>query len=271
MPKHIELTHQAFAAYSSRNFESALSLLCRALNYWQPTNKRLSDGSYNALYDAVEIAENLSIYIPIWETNVYTNKTIQTLKNSLNDLEAIDWVKFKEQVEAFKNLLEGAQIGFDFFSNNELSLLDSNPILSFALTQTGEIELLKWTRSPKVDALIVAFNACFKLEMTSVEQCQKEIQKALDTEDTTRAEALLGLMMEEYPENKRQAFLQLADLHFQAKAYQKAAEAYMKTIVLGTPKESVRKNIQVACNALAAETENYKEAARWREVLINFF
>ncbi|CAA6829841.1 MAG: Unknown protein [uncultured Aureispira sp.] len=40
---------------------------------------------------------------------------------------------------------------------------------------------------------------------------------------------------------------------------------------MGTPKESVRKNIQVACNALAADTENSKEAARWREVLINFF
>lgn len=271
MPKHTELTHQAFAAYSSRNFESALSLLCRALNYWQPTDKPLSDGSYNALYDAVEMVENFSIHLPIWEKNAYSNKTIQGLKDTLDHLETIDWAEFNEQVEAFKHLLEGVQIGFDFFSNNGLSLVDSNPILSFALTQTGEIELLKWTESLQVETLIDAFKACFKLEMTSLEQCQKEIQKALDISDVKRAEVLLELMMEAYPANKKQAFLQLGDLHFQAKAYQKAAEAYMKTVVLGTPKESVRKNIQVACNALAADTENSKEAARWREVLINFF
>jgi tetratricopeptide (TPR) repeat protein len=271
MPKHIELTHQAFAAYSSRNFESALSLLCRALNYWQPNNQRLSDGTYNALYDAVEIAENLSIHIPIWERNIYTSENIDALKKSLNELDTIDWAEFNEQVIAFKKLLEGAQVGFDFFSNNGLALVDSNPILSFALSQKEEIELLKWKDSPKVDALILAFNACFKIEMTSLEQCENEIQKALDSGDTARVESLLTFMMEQYPENKKQAFLQLADLHFQAKAYQKAAEAYMKTVVLGTPKESVRKNIQVACNTLAAETENSKEAARWREVLINFF
>jgi len=271
MPKHIELTHQAFAAYASRSFESALSLLCRALNYWQPTDKPLSNGSYNALYDAVEMAENLSKHISIWESNAYSNKTIQALKDALDHLERIDWTKFNQQVETFKHLLEGVQIGFDFFSNNGLSLLEPNPIISFALTSKGEIELLKWRDSPRVDALILAFKACFKLEMTSLEQCQKEVQKALNLEDTVRAATLLKLMMQEYPENKKQAFLQLADLHFQAKDYQKAAEAYMKTVVLGTPKELVRKNIQVACNALAAETENYKEAARWREVLINFF
>lgn len=271
MLKHIELTHQAFAAYSSRNFDYALSLLCRALNYWQATHQGLSDGTYNALYDAVEMAENFLLHIPVWEATTYASETVQVLKDSLNDLEIIDWAEFNQQVEAFKDLLEGVQIGFDFFSNNELSLLDSNPIVSFALPQKGEIELLKWAENPRVEALIAAFNACFKVEMTSVEQCKKEIQKALDAKDNRRAEALLELMMEQYPEHKKQAFLQLADLHFEAKAYQKAAEAYMKTIVLGTPKESVRANIQIACNALAAETENSKEAARWREVLINFF
>lgn len=271
MPKHIELTHQAFAAYSSRNFEYALSLLCRALDYWQATNQRLSDSTYNALYDAVEMVENFLLHIPVWEVTIYTSETIQVLKDSLGDLESMDWAEFNQQVEAFKVLLEGVQIGFDFFSNNELSLLDSNPIVSFSLSQKGEIELLKWRESPRVEAIIAAFDACFKIEMTSLEQCKKEIQKALNAKDNRRVEALLELMMKQYPEHKKQAFLQLADLHFQAKAYQKAAEAYMKTIVLGTPKESVRANIQVACNALAAETENSKEAARWREVLINFF
>lgn len=271
MPKHIELTHQAFAAYSSRNFEYALSLLCRALDHWQASNERLSDGTYNALYDAVEIAINLSMHIPVWEPTAYTNEIIQLLKDSLDDLEVIDWTLFNTQVEEFKKVLEGVQIGFDFFSNNELSLLESNPIVSFSLPQKGEIALLKWTKNPQIESLIAEFNACFKIEMTSLEQCEKEIQKALEAKDNKRAEALLKLMMEQYPENKKQAFLQLADLHFQVKAYQKAAEAYMKTVVLGTPKELVRTNIQVACNALAAETENSKEAARWREVLINFF
>jgi tetratricopeptide (TPR) repeat protein len=271
MSKHIELTYQAFAAYSSRNFEHALSLLCKALYYWQPTSQSLSDSSYNALYDAVEIAENLSIHIPIWETNAYTTALIQGLKTSLDNLKEIDWSEFKEQVEKFKSLLEGVQIGFDFFNNNEISLIDSNPVLSFSLTQTGEIELLKWTESPQVDALIVAFNACFKLEMKSLEQCEKEVQKALKAEDTARAETLLEFMMKQYPESKKQAFLQLADLHFQVQSYQKATEAYMKTIVMGTPKESVRDNIRIACNALAAAAETSKEAARWRGVLINFF
>lgn len=271
MPKHIEFTHQAFAAYSSRNFESALSLLCKALYYWQPASQQLSNASYNALYDAVEMIETLSAYLAIWETNAYSTEVIQNLKSSLNNLKEMDWEHFNQQVETFRTLLEGVQIGFDFFENNELSLVEPDPILSFALTKEGEIELLKWEESPKVDALVVAFNACFKLEMKSLGQCEKEVQKALDVEDRTKAKSLLEFMMEQYPESKKQAFLQLADLHFQAEDYQKSAEAYMKTIVMGTPKELVRENIQIACNALAANAENSKEAARWREVLINFF
>ena len=104
-----------------------------------------------------------------------------------------------------------------------------------------------------------------------LEQCQKEVQKALNSKDIRSAQTLLEFMMEQYPESKKQAFLQLGHLHYQEKDYQKATEAYMKTIVMGTPKESVRKNIQVACNTLAREAESSKEAARWRDVLINFF
>jgi tetratricopeptide (TPR) repeat protein len=271
MPKHIEFTHQAFAAYSARNFEYALSLLCKALYYWEPTNQALSNARYNALYDAVEIAENLSIHLAVWETNAYTKEVIQGLKHSLDHLKEVNWTHFNQEVEAFKNLLKGVQIGFNFFNNNQLSFLEPYPILSFSLTKENAIELLKWEESARTAELVVAFNACFRLEMTSLEQCQKEVQKALNSKDIRSAQALLEFMMEQYPESKKQAFLQLGHLHYQEKAYQKATEAYMKTIVMGTPKESVRANIQIACNTLAREAENSKEAARWREVLINFF
>lgn len=271
MSKYIELTHQAFAAYSARNFGQAINLLCKAFKHWTLKEEELSNPNYNALYDAVEMVENLSVYLTIWERNTYVVEIIDAFKHSLDHLNKTNLSSLEQQIELFKGLLNGVQIGMDFFNNNGLSLFPEQPIVSFELTTNATIKLLKWEHSTRADALIIAFNACFRLEMTSLEQCQKEVQKALDSEDIPRVKALLELMMEQYPTSKKEAFLQLGHVYFQEEAYQKAAESYMKTIVMGTPKELVRSNIQVACNALAAEAENSKEAARWRGVLINFF
>ena len=271
MSKHIEFTHQAFAAYSSRNFEQALALLCKGLDHWESPAHRLSNASYNAIYDALEMIEALLVYVTVWESNDYVVQLLQTIRKSLDDVKEVVWDDFQQHIEEFKVLLQGVRIGFNFFNNNNLALLDANPILSFALTEEGTITLLKSRGNAKVDALVEAFNACFRAELTSLEQCEKEIKAALDLGDVSRAKYLLEWMMEQYPESKKQAFLQLGHLYFEEESYQKAAESYMKTIVMGTPKEFVRDNVQVACNRLAADASNSKEANRWREVLINFF
>jgi cytochrome c-type biogenesis protein CcmH/NrfG len=63
----------------------------------------------------------------------------------------------------------------------------------------------------------------------------------------------------------------LGELYFVQEQYQKAMEAYMKAVMLGTPKHQVKTQVQTACNALARTATDKKVAARWRQVLIDFF
>ena len=78
-------------------------------------------------------------------------------------------------------------------------------------------------------------------------------------------------MIQEFSESKKEGFLRLGELYFKRKEYAKATDAFMKTIIMGTHKDLVKSQGEIACNILASEAEDPEEAGRWRELLINFF
>ncbi|BDS11339.1 tetratricopeptide repeat protein [Aureispira anguillae] len=271
MQKHIELTHQAIAAYSSHNFEQAMDLLCKAFRQLHFSDLIFSDATYNAIFDAVEMVDVLFEHLPVLERSEEADLTIQNLKIALEELNLVEVDFFSKQVDDFQLLLKGLRVGFDFFEKRQIPLKIQPPMVSIAFKKGAYIQLIKWQNSAEVDRIINAFNASFSTPNSSLEDCQQQLELALSEGDKQRAEELLEDMMKRYPESKKQAFLKLGNLYFETKNYQKATEAYMKTIVLGTPKEMVRSNVQTACNALAAAAENPKEAGRWRDLLMNFF
>lgn len=271
MDKHIELTHQAIAVYSARNFEEAIVLLQKAFSNLKFSNLKFSNATYNAIADALEMVELLFEHLTILERNQMTDLILQALKGSLMDLAKVNLETFSEQLGRFTSLLDGLQVGFNFFNQQQISLLETEPMISFDLVEADQIQLFKWRNDSEVMKLVEAFNNSFAPQTKSLEACRQAIEEALEKEDKAAAEELLLYMIERYPKSKQQAFLNLGHLYFKDKAYQKATEAYMKTIVMGTSKEEIKTEIQTACNALAAAAKTSKEASRWRELLINFF
>lgn len=269
MSKYIRLTHEAVATYSLGDFEQAVILLGRAFEQISLEHLDGSNATYNALFDAVEMVEALFNYLPILEKNADVTSILHQFKTGLEDFNTGSSFLEEHQIDDFKLLLKGLQVGFNFFLSHQISLQEQQPMLSFAVTQQGEIQLIKWQNSPKIDQIVADFTSCFAIK--SKAHCQQAYEKALAQGNKTEAKRLLVYMMDHYPESKKQAFLDLGDLYFEENAFQKATEAYMKTIVLGTAKEVVRPKIQVACNALAANATNSKEAGRWRDLLMNFF
>jgi tetratricopeptide (TPR) repeat protein len=168
-------------------------------------------------------------------------------------------------------LLEGLWVGFDFFGNNNLSVEMEPPLLALQIEANGQIQLFKCQEHALVEQLIAEFNACFEVQLESPVAYERALKPLLEQKQWTEAEALLQKQLEQFPHNQRLAFVNLGELYFVQEQYQKAMEAYMKAVMLGTPKHQVKTQVQTACNALARTATDKKVAARWRQVLIDFF
>lgn len=271
---HILLTHQAIAEFFARNFEQTAKLLHQAFQKLEIEDLYLSDASFNAICDAIEIVELMYENLPVLESTHYAQETILQLKTAV-EKGGIDLPTFQKNILDFEALLYGLRIGLDFFCNNDLSLENPETALSFGLEKDGFIQLYQLKNTPETTKLIELFNDCFiqKIEKNLADY-QTEITALLaenQEDNIERAKKMLTEMMEKFPQSQRAAFLQLANLHFEQKDYRAAVDAYMKSIVMGTPKNGLRNNIQIACNSLAANASSKEEVKHWREFLAEFF
>lgn len=269
MQQAISFVKQAGSAFYTRHFTKAVYLLRRALQAIPP-KAPYSQPLCWALLDLLEMVESWYQGLPMLETSPYSQELLQRLTQLLEQEEkAIETIE--QQLATLDDLLKGLWVGFDFFENNNLSLEKTPPLISLQLEADNVVHLYKWQEHPLVEDLIAEFKACFKLQLKDIEDYQTAVQQQLEAKDWAGAQALLQEQLECFPDNQRQAFLSLGELYFRQERYQKAMEAYMKAVVMGTPKDQVRQQAQTACNALARNTENSKVAARWRKVLIDFF
>ncbi|MGH1339646.1 MAG: hypothetical protein ACRBFS_26240 [Aureispira sp.] len=271
MQQAIGFVQQAGAAFYTRHFTKAVYLLRRALQALPKTWPYASSLRW-ALLDLLEMVESWYQGLPMLEESLYSKTLLQELTQLLEQEEKTEkGTLLQEQLTALDGLLEGLWISFDFFENNNLPFVTNPPLLSIQLEAEGGIQLYKWQEHPAIDTLIAEFKACFEQQLDDPEAYQEAVQALLEAQKLEEAEALLQEQLERFPENQRLAFLNLGALYFKQERYQKAMEAYMKAVVLGTPKDQIRSQAQTACNALARNAENAKAAARWRKILIDFF
>lgn len=271
MQQAIGFVQQAGAAFYTRHFSKAVYLLRRALQAL-PAAWPYPQALRWALLDAVEMIESWYQGLPMLETSAYSTELLATLRLLLQQEEKEETATAAQtQLAALDDLLEALWLGFDFFDNNNIPLEQTPPWLSLQVDGKGVVQLYKWQNHPAITALVQEFEACFKEQLDAIEDYQTAVQELLDHQQLAEAEALLQEQLERFPENQRLAFLSLGELYFQQERYQKAMEAYMKAVVMGTPKGEVRAQAQTACNALARTEEDAKAAGRWRKILIDFF
>lgn len=272
MQQAIGFVQQAGTAFYTRHFTKAVYLLRRALQalpsvlpYPQPLRW--------ALLDLLEMVESWYQGLPMLEASAYSQELLQVLKQWLEQEKEDDKEQegVQDKLTALDQLLEGLWVGFDFFDNNNLSLELDPPLIAFQIEADGQIQLYKFQEHTVVNQLIAEFKACFELQLDSPVDYAIALKPLLEQKQWTAAEALLQKQLEQFPNNQRLAFVSLGELHFLQEHYQKAMEAYMKAVMLGTPKDQVKKQVQEACNALARTTTDKKAAARWRQILIDFF
>lgn len=271
MQQAIGFVQQAGAAFYTRHFTKAVYLLRRALQAL-PAAWPYPQALCWALLDALEMVESWYEGLPMLEATEYSQQLLQQLTQLLEQEEQEETEEqTKDGITALDELLEGLWMSFDFFDNNNLPLDTDPPLLSIALGAKGAVQLYKWQEHAVLEELVKEFEACFKLQLEDPVDYQKAVQELLAQGNLEAAESLLQEQLEHFPDNQRLAFLSLGELYFKQELYQKAMEAYMKAVILGTPKDFIRPQAQTACNALARTAENSKAAARWRKVLIDFF
>lgn len=269
---HITYVHQAIAEFFARNFEQTAKLLCRAFQNIEIRDLYLSDASFNAIYDAIEIVELFYENLPILEKNNYAETTTQSLKIAI-EKGNIDLATFQKNILDFENLLAGLQVGLHFFSNYNLSFENPETPLSFALEEDGFIELYQLKKDAATTALIQKFNDCFtQKKEKNIADFEAEIETLLQENPLNYSAIQLQIeaMMQQFPTTQKKGFLQLGNLYFEKKEYRLALDAYMKSIVMGTPKNTLRANIQTACNSLKMYASTKEEEKHWKEFLEEF-
>lgn len=271
---HILLTHQAVAEFLARNFEQTAKLLHQAFQKLEIEDLYLSDASFNAICDAIEIVELMYENLPVLEPTTYAQEAITQLKTAV-EKGGIDLPTFQKNILDFEILLCGLRIGLDFFCNNNLQLENPQTPLSFGVEKEDFIQLYQLKNTLETARLIELFNDCFiQKKEKNLAEYQSEIAALLSdsqVDSFIKAKKLLEEMMQQFPQSQRAAFLQLANLYFEQKDYRAAVDAYMKSIVMGTPKNGLKNNIQIACNSLAANASSKDEVKHWRTFLAEFF
>jgi tetratricopeptide (TPR) repeat protein len=272
MQQAIGFVRQAGAAFYTRHFPKAVYLLRRMLQALPRTSAYPQTLRW-ALLDSLEMVESWYEGLPVLESSDHSLQLLDDLHQLLAKAEPTptEQQQLQQQFSNFDQLLEGLWVVFDFFENNNLSLQQEPLLVSIELAAKGELHLYRWQDTPSVEAIVAEFEACFASSLAHAEDYQEAVEQLLVQREFDQAEVLLLEQLERFSDNQRLVFLQLGDLYFQQERYQKAMEAYMKAVVMGTPKDQVRRQAQTACNALARHAENAKAAERWRKVLVDFF
>lgn len=266
MQQAIGFVQQATTAFYTRHFTKAVYLLRRALQAL-PSTWPYPQPLRWALLDLLEMVESWYQGVSMLEASAYSQELLQSLKQALEQEEQ----GVQEKLKALDQLLEGLWVGFDFFTNNNLSVEIEPPFIALQIEANGQIQLYKCREHHLVDQLVAEFNACFEVSLDSPVDYKMALEPLLEQQQWAEAEMLLQKQLEQFPSNQRLAFVNLGELYFLQAHYQKAMEAYMKAVMLGTPKIQVQEQVQTACNALARTATNKKVAARWRQILIDFF
>jgi hypothetical protein len=77
----------------------------------------------------------------------------------------------------------------------------------------------------------------------------------------------LERMMQGFPHTTREAFKRMGDIYLIIKEFNKAVDCYMKSMVLGEPKDNLRAPVRQAAKYLLEKCETKEERSRLEEWL----
>jgi len=274
MQRYIDLVQQAITEFSAHNFDAVTTLLLRAWQSLSIESLSMTPAFYNALCNAVEMMDLICQHFPSILYDGFLETSIQNLKNALEvqTEQPINLSTFNDYINAFGLCLQGLEFGVNFFSRQGL-LNSTEPLFFFRITASGTLELYENTKINGIDttAVIEAFNAALHKEKKSAEAYLITAQQLLEEKQFAAAEQHLYQMMKVHSNTQKEGFFHLAGLYAEQQAYERATDAYMKSMVFGMPKAVVGEQVKKLCSLLIRAAENPKEAKRWQELLIDFF
>lgn len=274
MEKMLWLTAQAQAAFRDRDVWRSICLIRDAWEQFEASEFPLmSNSSYNAALDLLAMLEVLLEVVPVLESTAYIQSSLKGFRTFLETDERGNFTKaqFDSEKAVITQLIQGVWAALDFFQNNRVELMNPKRLFSIGLENASELHLYQYQEHDQAYHLIEAFEACFFVELITVEDFDQAIQTTVNEGEMSKAQDLLKELMEKHPKEKQRAFLQSAELYLEAAVYDKAVDAYMKAVVFGASKASIKEAVQLACNRLISSSENNKVAKPWQELLINFF
>lgn len=271
---------KAYLAFQQHYFVDCVERLQLSFEFLEKQNfTQLNNTEFNALYDALEMLQ-LLVKLPIVEQNDYIQNTLGTFKQSLDRFmlpRGGSATELSEQIPIYRKLVNGLLIGIQYFQRKQISLNAFPPVLSFELSEDGQIALYAWIdRQPTVkpqplEQFKTDFEALFKKEQTSQKDYLAQAQSLQDNGEPQKALKILKHAMRVHPAIKKECFLQIGNIQFQQKDYAEAVDAYMKALVLGVPKQTIKAKVLEATQQLMSTAKDYKTITRWQELLDDFF
>lgn len=274
MQRFIDLVQQAITEFSAHNFDAVTNLLLHACRQLSIENLSMTPVFYNALCDAVEMIDLICQHFPIIVYKGYLKQSVTNLKAALLDANTtVSLVVFTQNITAFTLCLQGLEFVLNF-SSKQAILTTNPPIFFFQIGEDGILELFENTavEDERKTAIIDAFNRILvDNQQTTVETYLANYQIFLEEKNLAAAEEQLLQMIEQHPKTQKEGFFHLAVVYTEQNEYEKAADAYMKSMVFGMPKAVIGKKIKNLCSHLIMMADNPKEAKRWQELLMDFF
>lgn len=271
MKKAVRLAQQAYADYQMGNFRSAFQLMHRSLQCLGVVYHKMSDAQYNVLYDAYEMCAAQYGYCRLIEPSGYSANLLANFKLILDRKRRVSLVQLNQVLVEFSEMVYALYVIHDFCFNNDLNWQSEVVPLSFSMDSDAQLKLHIVHQNQEVQGLIDAFNACFYVHDKRGVVDWEHLQQLQDSEQQGAAVDLIKKYIGKYPKEQKTLFLKLAEVYFEQEDYVNAVDAYMKTVVFGTPKEQVAERIRFCCNYNARYADNPKEASRWRDLIYDFF
>lgn len=271
MDKMLRLSKESYAHYKMANFRDAFERMHRAINLLKINYLPLNSVQYNLLFDALEMLEVQMQQSSIIRSSNFSTNTLNVFSDTLNRKIQTTLGRLQQLKKDMAILLQAVYVAYDFCQNNQVDVSSDASIVQFSVAEGGHIVLHCCNQLPATLALVPIFNACFEQLLSEQGPNWDKIATLKDRKAYAEGIQTIKTYFQLSNGNQKRLFWELAELYYLQKDYKNAVDAYMKTVVFGTPKAEVAEQIRFCCNYEARQADNPKEAARWRRLIIDYF
>ncbi len=271
MDKMIRKSKESYANYQMANFRLAFDQMHQAIQLLEINHIYLNSDQFNLFYDALEMVDVQMQQTSIMLPSKFSTDTLNELLDTLNSNKRTTLGRLQHLKRDLEILLKAVHVAYDFCQNNQVDFSSASPSLQFSVAEGGHIVLHCCNQLPATLALVPIFNACFEEVVPENGPDWDRITALKAREAYAEGIHTIKTYFQQTSGQQKRLFWELAELYYLQKDYKNAVDAYMKTVVFGTPKAEVAEQIRFCCNYEARQADNPKEAARWRRLIIDYF